>query len=102
MTEGHVAAVEVLLKHGADITLQTLYGGETYVQLASDRNHLDVVEKLRSHFKEHVESEGERHEIHDASSSGNLKRVQELLEADASLADVPDQIGKAPHSLRSQ
>ena len=96
VTEGHVAAVEVLLKHGADVTLQTLYGGETYLQLASDRNHLDVVEKLRFHFKEHVETEGERHEIHDASSSGDLKRVQELLEADASLADVPDQIGKRP------
>lgn len=96
VTEGHNDAVKLLLDRGADITLQTLYGGETYLQLALDRNHHEVASTLRGYFKEKIEPTGEDHEIHAASARGDLSRVQELLELDGSLANRADQIGKRP------
>lgn len=96
VTQGHNEAVKLLLDRGADITLQTLYGGETYLQLALDRNHHQVASTLCGYFKEKIEPTGEDHEIHVASARGDPSLVQELLERDGSLANRADQIGKRP------
>ena len=96
VTEGHNEAVKLLLDHGADITLQTLYGGETYLQLAMDRDHHQVADTLQSYFKEHIGVDGEHHEIHEAVGNGDLNRVRSLLEHDRSLVNKADGIGKRP------
>ena len=94
--EGHLEIVKYLVENGADLTNQTLYGGETFYQTAQDREHTDVMDYLRIVMQESIASDGETHPIHDAVKAGRVNEVEKWLESDATLVDHGDPLGRRP------
>ena len=94
--EGHFEAVKFLVDAGADVTLQTLYGQETFLQVAEDRSHDEVAAYLCDISRRHMSSEGDVHPIHTACRAGDLEQVATLLAEDASLVDRGDTVGRRP------
>ena len=94
--EGHFLAAKLLLDYGADPTLRTLYGGETFLQIAIDRGHDELVDYLRRLVSEKMRSTGETHPIHEAAKNGDIPPVTRLLEVDPSLANRGDKVGRRP------
>ena len=94
--EGHAAATRMLLDAGADISHRTLYGGETLLQVATERGHEEVASILRAEMGAQFASDGSIHPIHEAVQSGDLDAVRTLLDADASLVNRGDALGRRP------
>lgn len=94
--EGHLDVVRFLVEHGADLTNQTLYGGETFYQTAQDRGHTDVMNFLREAMQESMSSDGEIHPIHEAAKAGDVNEVRKLIETDAALVNHGDPLGRRP------
>lgn len=94
--EGHAAATRLLLDAGADVTHRTLYGGETLLQVATDRGHEEVAAIVRAEMDAQFASDGTIHPIHNAVQSGDLDAVRALLDADASLVNRGDALGRRP------
>ena len=94
--EGHVAASRLLLEAGADISHRTLYGGETLLQVATERGHEEVASILRGEMERRFASDGASHPIHEAVQSGDIDAVRALLDADATLANRGDAYGRRP------
>ena len=101
--EGRLAAVELLIDAGADIFHCSLYGQETLLQMALDRGHLDVADRVRAELRRRASSDGTRHPIHDAVAAADLAVVDRLLAVDASLVDRGDPLGRRPlhHAVES-
>lgn len=94
--EGHAAATRLLLDAGADVTHRTLYGGETMLQVATERGHEEVASILRAEMDARFASDGTIHPIHEAVQSGDLDAVRALLDADTSLVNRGDALGRRP------
>lgn len=94
--EGHMDATRLLVERNADITLHTLYGQETFLQVASDRGHEEIAAYLRNLTRERMSSDGDIHPIHTACQANDLDAVERLLVADKSLADRGDTVGRRP------
>ena len=94
--EGHAEATRMLLEAGADITHRTLYGGETLLQVATERGHEQVAAILRSEMQRRFAGDGTIHPIHEAVQSGDIEAVRALLDADAALVNRGDALGRRP------
>ena len=94
--EGHIDAAKLLVDRGADLTQQTLYGQETFLQVATDRGHTELIEYLQGLAREQLASEGDTHPIHTASKNGDLVSVTQLLDVDPMLANRGDGFGRRP------
>ena len=94
--EGHLPAVKLLVENGADLTSQTLYGGETFLQVAMDRGREEVATYLRKVFKEQIASDGTSHEIHHAAAEGDIETIAGILQKDHSQINVGDPMGRRP------
>lgn len=94
--EGHAAATRLLLDAGADISHRTLYGGETLLQTAAERGHEEVASVLRAEMERRFAGDGTTHAIHEAVQSGNIDAVGALLDADATLVNRGDALGRRP------
>ena len=94
--EGHFETTKLLVDRGADVTLQTLYGQETFLQIAMDRGHNDLIDYLRGIARTLMSSEGDVHPIHAASKDGELETVTRLLDTDPTLANRGDDVGRRP------
>lgn len=97
--EGHLDATKVLVEAGADLTHRSLYGGETLLQIATDRDRDDVAAYLRHTLERRAASDGTSHEIHQAVSETDIDRVENLLRADPSLSNRGDALGRRPLHL---
>jgi len=94
--EGHAAATQVLLDAGADISHRTLYGGETLLQVATERGHEEVAAILRTEMERRFAGDGTVHPIHEAVQAGDIDAVSALLGADAALVNRGDALGRRP------
>ena len=94
--EGHAAATWLLLDAGADISHRTLYGGETLLQVATERGHEEVAAIIRSEMERRFAGDGTTHHIHEAVQAGDLDAVSALLDADAALVNRGDALGRRP------
>jgi ankyrin repeat protein len=89
--EGHLNAAQVLLDAGAD-------SGEELLTIARDRGHENVVrllEETRARRGRIKPAEAD-HPIHLAAASGDVRRVQELLDAEPQLVHLSDRSGGTP------
>ena len=102
--EGHLEAAKLLVDRGADLTEQTLYGQETFLQVATDRGHTELVEYLQGLARERLGSEGDTHPIHTACKDGDLTSVVQLLDVDPTLVNRGDDFGRRPihHAVESK
>ncbi len=94
--EGHFDAAKFLIEHGADITLHTLYGQETFLQIAQDRAHDKLVAYLKGLVHATMHSQGDLHPIHTACRDGDLASVTQLLNEDETLVNRGDDVGRKP------
>ena len=94
--EGHFEAAKLLIESGADVTLRTLYGEETFLQIARDREHKDLIEYLEAIAQETMGSRGVVEPIHEACQSGDLAKVVKLLDQDANCVHFGDTVGRRP------
>ena len=94
--EGHVAATRALLDAGADLSHRTLYGGETLLQVATERGHDEIAAILRAEMDRHFASDGTTQPIHEAVQAGDVDAVSALLDADAALVNRGDALGRRP------
>jgi len=89
--EGHLDATRVLLDAGAD-------GDEGLLTIAQDRGHESVVrllEETRARCGRIKPAEAD-HPIHVAAASGDVGRVQALLDAEPQLVHLSDRAGGTP------
>lgn len=94
--EGHAAATQALLDAGADISHRTLYGGETLLQVATERGHEEVASILRTEMERRFAGDGTIHPIHEAVQAGDIDAVSAFLDADAALVNRGDALGRRP------
>lgn len=94
--EGHLEAVKILVEAGGDLTHRSLHGGEPLIEIALDRDHDDVAQYLRSELEERADSDGTSHAIHEAVADDDLARVEGLLDADPSLSNRGETLGRRP------
>ena len=94
--EGHLDAVRLLLAHGADLFGRSLYGQETLRQVALDRGHVAVANHLREELRQRAASDGTTHPLHEAVAEGETAAVERMLNADRSLVNRGDALGRRP------
>ena len=94
--EGHVEASKLLVERGADVTLRTLYGEETFQETAQERGHTELVEYLRDIAQATMSSSGEIHPIHEACKNEELATVTQLIAGEPTLANRGDNVGRRP------
>lgn len=94
--EGHVEIVKLLIDRGADITLRTLYGEETFLQTAKDREHRELIDLFTGLAQDHMNSRGEVEPIHEACLGGDLEQVSALIDADSACVNSGDSVGRRP------
>ena len=94
--EGHLDAVRLLVDAGADLFHRTIYGQETTLQVALDRQHNAVADYLRAALRDRAASDGAKHAIHEAVAAGDAQTVDELLHRDPALANRGDALGRRP------
>lgn len=94
--EGQLEAAKLLVERGADLKEQTLYGQETFLQVATDRGHTELIEYLRGLARVRMDSKGDTQPIHTACKNGDLTSVTELLDHDPTLANQGDGFGRRP------
>lgn len=97
--EGHLEAVKDLVEAGGDLTHRSLHGGEPLIEIALDRDHDDVAQYLRGELEGRADSDGTSHAIHEAVADDDLARVEGLLNADPSLSNRGDTLGRRPLHL---
>jgi ankyrin repeat protein len=97
--EGHLEIVEMLLAAGADAEWNGHYGN-SLIDMAKERGHDAVaalLEKARASRGRTAPAQTlEDHAIHAAAQAGDLQRVRELLDADATLLNHGDRAGGTP------
>jgi ankyrin repeat protein len=97
--EGHLEIVEMLLAAGADAEWNG-HHGFSLIDMAKERRHdaiAALLEKARDSRGRTAPAEtGENHAIHAAAQAGDVRRVRELLEADATLLHRGDRAGGTP------
>jgi len=93
--EGHAAAVQVLLDHGADPTHASI-NGDDLLTVATDRGHDRVVGILKSALEVQFRQVAPRHPIHDAAAKGDTSAVRCLLDAEPELVHRRDLEGLTP------
>jgi ankyrin repeat protein len=115
----HLAAVELLLKHGADVKAQTT-SYDSALQIAAQNGELEIVQILLKHGADPAFPRIGKSPVHEAALAGqaevvqvlltakapadlysdvalgNLKDVEERLATDPSLALRPDGAGRMP------
>ena len=94
--EGHFEVAKLLIDRGADVSLRTLYGEETFLQIAEDRGHGSLVELLRTIMSERMNSQGDVHPIHKACEAGDLAKIEGLLQKEPELVNRGDSVGRRP------
>ena len=94
--EGHVKSAQLLIDRGADITLRTLYGEETFLQIAKDREHAELIDLLTDLARKHMSSRGEVEPIHEACQKGDIDNVSALIDADSKCINIGDTVGRRP------
>ena len=95
--EGHLDLVKFLVEEKkADFTQESLYGQETLLQMAEDREHADTAAYLRGLFREQLSSDGSTLAIHEAAEKGETQKVMDELERDATLLERGDAYGRRP------
>jgi ankyrin repeat protein len=95
--EGQLAVVKVLVEAGPDLTHRVmLYGNDTLITMAREREHQATVAYLESVMKDRFQSSGADHEIHRAVSAGNLDAVKSLVEKEPALVRRGDHLGRQP------
>ena len=94
--EGHVDAARLLLRHGADVFGQSLYGQETLLQVALDRGHQAVADILREELQRRAASDGTKHALHATVAAGDLAAVARMLDRDGGLVERGDALGRRP------
>jgi ankyrin repeat protein len=93
---GHVEAVQVLLNGGADPEYNGYYDG-SLIEMARERGHESVARLLEDARQRRGRvAPGEDHPIHRAAQSNDVRRLRELLDADASLLERGDRNGGSP------
>jgi ankyrin repeat protein len=97
--EGHLESVQILLQAGADPEWNGYHDG-SLIEMARDRGHdaiaqlLDEARRRRARVEQaEVRSD---HPIHLAAEAGDIQRVRELLDADATLVGRGDASGGTP------
>lgn len=94
--EGHIDVAQLLLDAGADLTHQGFYDEEPLIQIARERQRLDMVEWLKQVYKNQLNSEGRSDPIHRACSEGDREMVEKLIDEDATAANRGDEFGRRP------
>ena len=95
--EGHLELVKFLVEEkNADITESSLYGQETLLQMAVDREHAETADYLRGLFREHFSSDGSTLPIHEAAEQGDIEKVKDEIKADPNLLERGDSVGRRP------
>ena len=94
--EGHIDAVNLLLRRGANVFGQSLYGQETLLQMALDRGHHAVAALLREELQRRAASDGTKHAVHAAVAAGDQAAVAEVLDGDGGLLERGDALGRRP------
>jgi ankyrin repeat protein len=95
--EGHANAVQFLLDAGADPEWNGL-NDRSLIEMARERGHRQIaqmVERARDR-RGRVIAEPADHPIHTAAARGDANAVRALLDDDASLVNLGDQLGGAP------
>jgi ankyrin repeat protein len=94
--EGRVDDVRSLIEGGARPDRMNIYG-DTLIDMARDRGHVDVAAYLEEACaranRVAVSPTHTDHEIHIAAETRDLRRVRELLDADPSLVRISDRAG---------
>ena len=97
--EGHLDVVRLLLEAGADPEWNGHYG-LSLIEMARERGHEAVailLEKARDQRGRTAPAPTrDDHDIHRAADAGDVRRVRELLNADATLLNRGDRAGGTP------
>ncbi len=94
--EGHLEAVRMLLEAGADPESNGLHDG-SLIAMARDRGHEAVAQLLDDARQRRGRiAPAEDHPIHLAAAAGDVQRVRERLDADATLVNRGDRAGATP------
>jgi ankyrin repeat protein len=95
--EGHVAIVELLIEHGADVGGYGTYPfGDPLLMMAEEREHTEVAALLRRHLARHFALGAGATRIIDAAKAGDLSRIRAELARDAALASSSNENGDTP------
>ena len=92
-----MAATRALLIAGADVTLRTVGDGESALDLAADRGHVDIARALLEHGVE-ADAAGETGwtPLHIAAANGNAGMVLSLLCLKGAAIDGLGNLGVTP------
>ncbi len=92
--EGHADVVRTLLELGADPSYRR-YAHEPLATVARDRGH-DGVARIIEDARAALGLGGEPHEVHTASTAGDVDRLRALIAGNRSLLDRGDDEGFTP------
>ena len=99
--EGHLEAVRVLLKAGADPSF-IREGGEDLVTVARDRLHEAAAIEIQQALIERAGAKTEDHRIHTAVKKGDFEAVSRYLKEEPSLVHRIDSRGCTPLHLAAR
>ena len=99
--EGHLEAVRVLLRAGADPGF-IRYSGEDLVTVARDRRHEAVAIEIQQALNERAGAKTEDHGIHTAVKEGDFDTVSRNLKEEPSLIHRIDSLGCTPLHLAAR
>ncbi len=94
--EGHLAIVELLIAHGADLAYRSYPFQESLLSFAEDRGHGEVAALLRRHLARRFALAPEVAAILEVAKTGDLKGVRSELERDPALARASNETGDTP------
>jgi ankyrin repeat protein len=94
--EGHASLVRYLLERGATASYQSYPFQDTLLTIAEDREHAGVAAVLREHLAARFRLTDGVKPIIDAALEGDLRRVEDELRRDPSLARASNDIGMTP------
>ena len=91
--EGHLALVDLLIAHGADLAYRSYPFQDSLLMMAEDREHEAVAALLRERLSQRFALAPGTKDIIDGARAGDLLRVQRELARDAQLARASNETG---------
>ena len=94
--EGHLELVQFFLDRGADIAYRSYPFGDSLLEMAEDREHVEIAALLRPRLAQRFALGANTREIIDAAKAGDLRRVKAELSRNPGTVRASNETGDTP------